>query len=251
MLATVVELSHVPASPGAYLMLDGRDRILYVGRAGDLRQRVRSYWHPSLDRPGLRAMVRRVRRVVTVTTTSEHEAAFLERALLERHDPPFNRTLGVESVVAIRLAPASVTAVHDAVPAEGVRHFGPYLGWSAAAGAASALARAFPIHLCRPAHVMTSVERDMARRRGVSASDGVALARSITAVLEREAPAVEDIVARTERVRDQASELALYERAAEVQAEIAGIRWVTQPQSVASFESSGAWRIEESLLPTL
>ena len=248
LLAPQVDLSHVPAAPGAYLMLDGRGRILYVGRAGDLRERVRSYWHASLDRPGLRGMVRRVRRVATVTTASEHEAAFLERALLERHDPPFNRTLGFESIVAIRLAPSSVTAVHEIVAAEGVRYFGPYLGWSPTAGAASALARAFPIHLCRPANAMTTVERDMARRRGVSAADGPALARAITAVLECDASAIGDVVARTEAVRDRASELALYERAAEVQAEIAGLRWVTQPQSLARFDASGAWRIEESLL---
>ena len=244
-----VDLSHVPDAPGAYLMFDRQDRILYVGRAGCLRERVRSYWHASLRRPGLRAMVRRIRRVVTVTTASEHEAAFLERALLERHDPPFNRTLGLESIVAIRLAPTSVTAVHEIVPAEGVRYFGPYLGWSATAGAASALARTFPIHLCRPAREMTSVERDMARRRGVSVADGPALARSITAVLERDATAVEDVIVRTEGVRDQASALALYERAAELQGEIAGVRWVAQPQSIASFDASGAWRIEESVLP--
>src|SRR5512143_3265927 len=101
-------------------MLDGRDRILYIGRAGDLRQRVRSYWNPSLRRPGLRGMVRRVRRVVTLPAASEHEAAFLERALLERHDPPFNRTLGFESVVAIRLTAWSVLAVHETAPVEGV-----------------------------------------------------------------------------------------------------------------------------------
>lgn len=178
-------------------------------------------------------------------------AAFLERALLERHDPPFNRTLGVESVVAIRLAPASLTAVHEIAPAEGVRYFGPYLGWSAAAGAASALARAFPIHLCRPASTMTSVERELARRRGVSATDAVALARSITLVLERDPAAVEDLVTRTEAVRDQASELALYERAAELQSEIAGLRWLAQPQGIASFDAHGVWRVDDALLPRI
>ena len=249
MLAQGVDLSHVPAAPGAYLMLDRRDRVLYVGRAANLRQRVRSYWNPSLDRPGLRAMVRRVRRVVTAATGSEHEAAFLERALLERLDPPFNRTLGFESVVAIRLSPMGVSAVHEIVPAEGVRYFGPYLGWSPTVGAASALARAFPIHLCRPASAMTSVERDMARRRGVGAADAATVARGVTLVLERDPSAVADIVTRTEAVRDQAAELALYERAAELQAEIAGLRWIAQPQSVASFDDAGVWQIDEALLP--
>ena len=246
----IIDLAAVPAAPGAYLMLDRSGRVLYVGRAGDLRQRVRTYWAPSLDRPGLRAMVRRVRRVVTVPARSEHEAAFLERALLERHDPPYNRTLGFESVVAIRVAASSVTAVHEFTPAEGVRLFGPYLGWSAAAGAASAIARAYPLHLCRPARAMTSVERDLARRRGLGASDAPELLRRVVAVLERDPAAVDEVVTRTEEARDRASELGLYERAAELQAEIAGIRWIAQSQTVASLIGDG-WRIDEALLPAL
>lgn len=246
----MLDLAAIPACPGAYLMLDRRDRILYVGRAGDLRQRVRSYWAPGLDRPGLRAMVRRVRRVVTVRAVSEHEAAFLERTLLERHDPPYNRTLGFESVVAIRVAPSSVAAVHEFGPAEGVRLFGPYLGWSPAAGAASALARAYPIHLCRPANAMTSVERDLARRRGLGASDAVDLAHRIVAVLERDPAAVAEVVARTEEARDRASELGLYERAAELQAQIAGLRWIAQPQTAASLTADG-WRVDEEKLRAL
>lgn len=232
-------------------MLDGRDRILYIGRAGDLRQRVRSYWNPSLRRPGLRGMVRRVRRVVTVGATSEHEAAFIERALLERHDPPFNRTLGVESVVAIRLTAWSILAVHEVMPAEGVRYFGPYLGWSPTAGAAAALARAFPIHLARPSAQLSTVERDLAKRRGIGAADAQELARRITAVLDRDTVAVGEVVAQTEATRDRASELALYERAAELHAEIAGLRWIAQPQSIASYDRNGRWRVDERCFPAL
>jgi excinuclease UvrABC nuclease subunit len=230
------------------VLLDSHDRPLYIGRAGNLRERVRSYWAPRLDRPRLRRMVVRVRSVRTVLAVSEHEAAFLERALLERYEPPFNRTLGLESVVALRLEPSSLTAVHDFAGST-ARHFGPYLGWAAAFAATSALVRLFPLHYCRPAAALTSVERDLARRRGVGPDDGADLTGRIVAVLNGDAAAVADAIAGTEAARDRASELGLYERAAELQAEIAGLRWITQPQSVASFHDAAGWLVREELLP--
>src|SRR5437660_4850129 len=95
-------LAAIPAAPGAYLLVDGPGRVLYVGRAGVLRSRVRSYWSASLDRPGLRGMVRRVRRILIAPAASEHEAALLERVLLERLDPPFNRAQGDEHLDPLR-----------------------------------------------------------------------------------------------------------------------------------------------------
>jgi len=245
-----VDLAEVPTAPGAYIFLDARERPLYVGRAGNLRQRVRSYWAPSMRRIGLRGMVRRVRRVLTVTASSEHEAAFLERVLLERYDPPFNHTLGFESVVAIAVTASSVRAVHEWPTSPQVRYFGPYLGWTPAYGAASALARAFPLHLCRPQAALTSVERDLARRRGVRETDGPALTASVVALLERDAAMLAEVVRSTEEARDNASELRLYERAAELQAEVAGLLWITQPQALAHFQG-GTWYIDDARLPVL
>jgi excinuclease ABC subunit C len=229
-------------------MLDPHERPLYIGRAGNLRERVRSYWAPRLDRPRLRRMVARVRSVRIVPTDSEHEAAFLERALLERYEPPFNRTLGFESVVALRLDSSSLTTVHDFVGLT-ARHFGPYLGWAPAFAATSALIRLFPLHYCRPSAALTSVERDLARRRGVGPDDGAQLTDRIVAVLSGDAQAVADAIAGTEAARDRASALGLYERAAELQSELVGLRWITQPQTVASFHNAEGWRVREELLP--
>ena len=242
------DVAALPPLPGAYVMLDRRDRPLYIGRAGDLRERVRSYWNPSLDRPGLRGMVRRVRRVATIVVGSEHEAAFVERALLEWHDPPFNRTLGFESVVALRLAGPRLMAVHEFAAARDARFFGPYLGWSPVIGAQRALARVFPIHLCRPVAELTSVERDLARSRGLGPRDAEPLRARLLAALDRDGAVIDEVVARTEAARDRASAVAMYEQAAEHQAEIAGLRWIAQPQGVAAFDGAGGWRVEEARL---
>lgn len=245
-------VSDLPAAPGAYLFLDGRGRLLYVGRAGALRSRVRSYWSASLDRPGLRRMVRRVRRVIVAPAASEHEAALLERVLLERLDPPFNRTQGVEVFVGIRVcvAPPEVAAVVElgGAPAP----FGPYLGWAPALAAASALARLFPLHLCRAPGELGALQRDIARRRGLSTADAPVVAGSITRVLERDAAAVAALVARLERERDQASELRLYERAAEIQRQIAGVGWIVQPQALMRLAPNGdRWLCDEERIAAI
>src|SRR5437773_12554209 len=98
--------------------MDTRGRLLYIGRASNLRSRIRSYWNAGLDRPGLRGMVRRVRRILVSSCVSEHEAALLDRTLLEPRDPPFNRTTGFETVVGARVswAPAGSAAVDGLAP---------------------------------------------------------------------------------------------------------------------------------------
>jgi len=81
----------LPATAGVYRFRDAVGRALYLGRAGNLRRRVTSYWANLGDRRHLAAMMRWVARVEAVACASEHEAAWLERNLLERHLPPGNR----------------------------------------------------------------------------------------------------------------------------------------------------------------
>lgn len=72
-------------------MLDGKGRILYVGKSASLRQRVRSYFQPSSDlAPKIRWMVSRVRDFDTMVVDSELEALILECNLIKKHRPYFN-----------------------------------------------------------------------------------------------------------------------------------------------------------------
>src|SRR5579875_2049517 len=77
----------LPSGPGVYRFRDSRDRVLYVGRATALRQRVGSYWSDLRDRRHLRRMVAAVARIEAVACASVHEAAWLERNLLEAAMP--------------------------------------------------------------------------------------------------------------------------------------------------------------------
>jgi excinuclease ABC subunit C len=84
-------LKELPAEPGCYLMRDGDDRILYIGKAKVLRQRVRSYFHSSPGHsPRISLMVRQVCDLEFIVTDSEEEALALESNLIKHHQPHFN-----------------------------------------------------------------------------------------------------------------------------------------------------------------
>jgi excinuclease ABC subunit C len=77
----------LPREPGVYQFLDG-DRVLYVGKAVDLRDRVRSYADPRSER--IRQMVARADGVDTAVTDTESQALLLEANLIKRHRPKYN-----------------------------------------------------------------------------------------------------------------------------------------------------------------
>jgi excinuclease ABC subunit C len=79
--------STLPREPGVYQFLDG-DRVLYVGKAVDLRDRVRSYADPRSER--IRQMVARADAVDTAVTDTESQALLLEANLIKRHRPRYN-----------------------------------------------------------------------------------------------------------------------------------------------------------------
>ena len=84
-------LKDIPAEPGCYLMRDGDDRILYVGKSKTLRSRVRSYFRSRHDlSPRIRLMTRQVCEIEFIVTDSEAEALALESNLIKNHQPHFN-----------------------------------------------------------------------------------------------------------------------------------------------------------------
>lgn len=206
--------------------------MLYVGRAGDLRRRVGSYWGELRERAHLAPMVARIARVEALSCDSEHEAAWLERNLLERARPPWNRTSGTESPVYIRLERRGPRMVHEVC--RGVSHFGPYLGGLKVRLATSALHRLLPVGYA--ADGLSGTAREMARVLGVDPCDRDALIAAAAAVLDREPAALAAFRRELERRRDAAAGVLSFELAARLQAEIAAVDWVSAEQKVTSAE---------------
>jgi predicted GIY-YIG superfamily endonuclease len=86
-----------PRQPGVYLFLDDDDAVLYVGMAGDLRQRLRQHAATKSATSGLHRRYHLVRRVVWETTASEEAAAWREADLIFALRPPFNANPGLRT----------------------------------------------------------------------------------------------------------------------------------------------------------
>lgn len=235
-------VEQLPRSPGVYRFRDARGTVLYIGRATELRSRVASYWSKLRGRRHLARMVPRIDRIEAVACDSVHEATWLERNLLERSLPRWNRTRGgQESPVYLRLdarpgAPGlSVTHVRQV--ADGVQYFGPYLGGERARLTVSALHRILPL-----AHTGTRLrgaELDMARARGVGVLDAGALTGALAAVLQRDPEAIAQARSDLTAARDRASAAMAFELAGRIQAELQALDWTIERQRVTVEDGAG------------
>ena len=85
---------NIPASPGCYQFLDKAGRIIYIGKAANLKVRILSYWQKSADlTPAKEAMLFEVEKIKWIETESEIEALLLEANLIKKHQPKFNVVL--------------------------------------------------------------------------------------------------------------------------------------------------------------
>ncbi len=84
-------LKDIPSEPGCYLMKDKTDRLLYVGKSKNLKQRVRSYFRNQQDHtPRIRLMVMQIHDIEFIVTDSEDEALVLESNIIKNSQPHFN-----------------------------------------------------------------------------------------------------------------------------------------------------------------
>jgi len=121
----------LPAEPGVYLMKDRTGQVIYVGKATNLRRRVRSYFAAAHDdRAFMPFLEREVTTIEAVVVRNEKEALVLENDLIKRHQPRFNVRLR-EGGQFVYLRLGSRQAYPDlqvvrGVADDGARYFGPY-----------------------------------------------------------------------------------------------------------------------------
>ena len=120
-----------PEAPGVYQFQDGRGRVLYVGKAKQLRRRVLSYFSRQLE-PRLAGMLARARRLEFVVTVTEVEALIFENRLIKRHRPRYNVLLRDDKTYPyVKLTTGEAwprASLTRRILDDGHSYFGPYLG---------------------------------------------------------------------------------------------------------------------------
>ena len=148
------KLKLLPDSPGVYLMKDVRGKIIYVGKAIVLKNRVRQYFQSSRNQaPKVRAMVSHVADFETIMTANEVESLILEANLIKKHRPRYNIRLKDD-----KSYPYVKVTVQEEYPRvfitrrivrDGARYFGPYTNVTALRDSLKLLRRLFPLRTCR------------------------------------------------------------------------------------------------------
>ena len=143
----------IPTAPGVYRFRDAHGRVLYVGKAINLRQRLSNYFQPMRNlHQRTRAMVLTASGVEWTVVGSDREALDLEYAWIKEFTPPFNvkfrddKTYPYLAVTLADEAPRVMVTRNRRIP--GARYFGPYPKIWAVRDTIDLMVRAFPIRTC-------------------------------------------------------------------------------------------------------
>jgi excinuclease ABC subunit C len=146
-------LDTLPEKPGCYLMKDGGGKIIYVGKAINLRNRVRSYFHANASHDQkTRRLVREITDIEWILVGSELEALILEMNLIKKHRPKYNiRLKDDKRYPYIKInwnEPFPKVTVTRLMQEDGARYFGPYTSAWAVYQTLDVLRRVFPYLTC-------------------------------------------------------------------------------------------------------
>ena len=145
--------STLPVTPGVYLYKDAQGRIIYVGKARNLRKRILSYFREaSALTPKTVAMISHAASLETLSTTTEKEALLLEASLIKKHRPHYNIVLRDDKqYVLFRIArdvPYPRLEVVRQARRDNARYFGPFTSGQAARETWKTIHRVFPLRRC-------------------------------------------------------------------------------------------------------
>ena len=143
----------IPEEPGSYQFKDVHGRVIYVGKASNLRQRLSNYFqHPRNLHPRTAQMVETAESVEWTIVRNELEALMLEYSLIKQHDPRFNVRLRDDKsypLLAVTIDEQWPRAlVMRGSKRKGTRYFGPYAHAYAIRDTLDLLLRSFPVRTC-------------------------------------------------------------------------------------------------------
>jgi len=238
-------LEGIPNKPGCYLMKDKESRVIYIGKAVNLRSRVRSYFHDAANHSRKTAeMVLKIEDIEWIVVSSELEALILEMNLIKRYRPRYNIRLKDDKrfpYIKIHWKdPFTKVTITRRVKSDGARYYGPYTSVWAVHQTLDVLRKIFPYLTCdrvitgedQRACLYHDIKLCLAPCIGKIDSVGY---RAMTDDLGRFLQGHTDpIISRLKQEMERSSEALEYERAGNIRDQLIAIEKVVEGQKVVS-----------------
>jgi excinuclease ABC subunit C len=238
-------LNNLPGKPGCYLMKDADGRVIYVGKAVNLRNRVRSYFHNSAQHDlKTRQLVRKIVDIEWIVVGSELEALILEMNLIKKHRPHYNVRLKDDKrypYIKVHWAAAfpKVTVTRQMVQ-DGSRYFGPYTSAWAVHQTLDVLRRIFPYLTCdreitgQDERACLYYDIKLCTAPCIGAASQANYRQMIADLCSLLEGRTEPILKRLQLEMDQAAEDLRFEKAATLRDQMRAIESVVERQKVVS-----------------
>lgn len=240
------KLALLPTDPGVYLMLNEAGEVIYVGKAVNLRNRVRSYFQKSSTQPiKVQALVEHIADLEYIVTDSEMEALILENNLIKKHSPRYNVRLKDDKTypyikVTVQETFPRVLMVRKRLP-DGARYFGPYTDVTVVKKTLAFLRTLFPVRSCNKAIEEGAQERPclnyhigrcLAPCAGlVSKEEYGTMISEVLLFLEGR---IDCLIPQLTKEMHQASERLEYEKAARFRNQIRGLQSLAEKQKIVA-----------------
>jgi excinuclease ABC subunit C len=244
-----------PLEPGVYIIRDGENRIIYIGKARVLRNRLGSYFSGEKDIK-TRTLIRHAGTIETIIVANEYEALLLENTLIKQHSPKYNINLkDGKTYPVIRISAEEFPRVFRTrhIVEDGSRYFGPFPNVQAVDTLLELIDKLFPLRKCR------SMKR---RRQGTcmyyhigrcmapccGKIDGEAYGLHVERVRNLLAGETESLIADLSGGMRAAAAALEFERAAQLRNAIKAIEALSGESTVVDFDKEGrdyiAWAAE-------
>ena len=146
------KLKHLPENPGVYVMLDKSGQIIYVGKAKNLKNRVRQYFYSAVKTDKVMAMVSNIADFYYIIVPSEIDALSLENNLIKKHKPRYNILLKDDKTypyLKVDLKEKFPTfKVTRKIKKDGAKYFGPFMGGVSVWGVLEIINLAYQVRPC-------------------------------------------------------------------------------------------------------
>ncbi len=238
-------LQGIPNKPGCYLMKDKESRVIYVGKAVNLRSRVRSYFHEAANHSRKTAeMVLKIEDIEWIVVSSELEALILEMNLIKRYRPKYNIRLKDDKrypyIKILWQDPFPKVTVTRRVLNDGARYYGPYTSVWAVHQTLDVLRKIFPYLTCD--RVITGEDQRACLYKDIKLClapcigkiDTVGYRAMINDLGRFLQGRTDPIVSRLEQEMERASAALEYEKAGTIRDQLIAIEKVVEGQKVVT-----------------